>query len=393
MTTHINDAALTTAAPNTSPSTPIVKSILGAALMLPGIGHLHAQSMPEHASLNLSYLHYQESQSDLKRVSATAPSLQLILPVAGAWSLDATLTSDNVSGASPRYHSAVSGASRMSDQRKAADLALSHYVDNVSITVGLSYSKEHDYLSKAASLSAAINSADKNTTWNLGIGGSEDKIDPTNKIVRNAHKKTRNLMLGFSHIFTPIDIVQLNVSHGRGEGYYSDPYKFPDHRPSTRRQSSASLRWNHHVEPAASTLRLSYRYYQDSFAIKAHTYQAELEKEMRHGWSITPSLRFYTQSAASFYVDPIYDPELGAPFPPGYRFDRPQFTSADHRLSGFGAITLGAKVSKQLNDQWQMDFKIERYEQRGSWRAFHQGSPGLTPLIAHIFQFGLSKQW
>lgn len=396
MTAHQNPSSVAESHPSESSSvsvSPIAQTILGAALMIPGLGNLHAQSLPEHASLNLSYLHYQESQSDLKRVGATSPSLQLILPIAGTWLLDGTLTSDNVSGASPRYHSAVSGASRMSDQRKAADLTVSRFFERGSIAAGMSYSNEHDYKSRAISLSAAINSADKNTSFNLGIGDNQDDINPSNKVVRNEHKTSKNMMIGISHIFTPIDIVQLSLSHGRGTGYFSDPYKFPDNRPRTRNQSNAALRWNHHIEQADSTLRLSYRYYRDSFAIKAHTFQMELEKELSHNWSFTPSMRFYTQSSASFYVDPIYDATLGAPFPPGFRFDRQQLISADHRLSGFGAITLGAKISKQLSAQWQVDFKFERYEQRGQWRAFHKGSPGLMPLTANIVQFGLSKQW
>lgn len=371
----------------------IATALLGAALLLSGIESAHAQSIPSEASLNFKYLNYEEKQQGLKRVTAKAPSLQLILPIAGEWLLDGALTSDDVSGASPRYHTAISGASKMSDYRKAADLSLTRYFENTSLSIGSSYSSEHDYDSLALSITAAVSTPDKNRTWSFGVGASSDTINPTNKIVRDEHKKSKNILLGVSQILTPVDLVQFTVTHGRGEGYFSDPYKLLDERPRHRNQSSVFARWNHHLPESGATARVAYRYYRDSFSIKAHTFQAELEKELVDGWSITPLLRVYSQSAAAFYFDPVYDSQFGEPFPRGYQFGVKQFSSADQRLSGFGALTLGASISKKMQNQWAIDFRLERYEQRTQWRLFHRGSTGLLPLSATIMQIGLSKQW
>ena len=44
----------------------------------------------------------------------------------------------------------------------------------------------------------------------------------------------------------------------------------------------------------------------------------EWAQELPHGFTLTPSLRYTTQSAAFFYFDPVYDATSGPPFPPGY---------------------------------------------------------------------------
>ena len=78
---------------------------------------------------------------------------------------------------------------------------------------------------------------------------------------------------------------------------------------------------------------------------------------------MTPSLRLYSQSAASFYFDPIYnpDPSIGEPFPVGYDPANPnQLISLDQRLSAFGALTLGLKAAYRIDPAWSIDGKIEK---------------------------------
>ena len=51
---------------------------------------------------------------------------------------------------------------------------------------------------------------------------------------------------------------------------------------------------------------------------------------------ITPSLRLYSQTAASFFYDPVYS-YIGEPFPPAYLEAPPIFLSPDQRLAMGGA--------------------------------------------------------
>ncbi|MYM71491.1 DUF3570 domain-containing protein [Duganella sp. FT134W] len=365
-------------------------SILSAALMLPGV-QAHAEAPPTNGVISVGYLDYQDSQSGLDRIRVHAPSVSIMTPVAGVWSVSGTLVKDDVSGASPRYHTAVSGASRMSDDRKAGDVALTRYLERGSVTVGAAYSTEHDYVSRALSLQGSYESEDRNTTWSAGIGHSDNKIDPVNRIVTNERKRTTNFLLGVTQVLTANDVAQLTLGYDDGSGYFSDPYKAFDNRPRSRSETTLLARWNHHVAATDGTTRLSYRYYRDSFGIRGHTLGAEYVQPLSGGWTLTPEVRLYTQSAASFYYDPVYDSKLGAPFPPGY--NGTGYMSADQRLSGFGAVTLGLKASKQIDKLWSVDAKVSAYQQRGSWRLFHQGSPGLDAFRAQTVQIAINRQW
>ncbi len=358
-------------------------AVLAAAMLLPGVGAVQAQTPPEHASVSIKLLSYDESQSSLERIRVRAPSIGVVAPVAGVWSLSGSLTADDVSGASPRFHTAVSGASRMSDDRKAGDVAVTRYFSRGSITAGAAYSTEHDYDSRALSLLATLSSESKNTSWSFGLGGSDDSINPVNLIVRDESRQSVNLLAGVSQVMGTHDIAQLTFTHTRAHGYFSDPYKAFDERPRQRNQSTMLARWNHHHRASGGTSRLSYRYYTDSFGIRAHTFGAEYVQGFGDGWSVTPSARVYSQRAARFY----FDPRDGGPT------GQALHSSADQRLSGFGALTLGIKVARQLGANWLVDLKLEAYQQRGSWRLFSEGSPGLEPLRAHSIQIGATRQW
>ncbi|MFP5390025.1 MAG: DUF3570 domain-containing protein [Gammaproteobacteria bacterium] len=365
------------------------QAILAAALLLPGVA-VQAENAPEHASMSVRYLDYRQSQPGLD-LKVHAPALEVEVPLAaGAWSVAGTLTADDVSGASPRYHTAVSGASHMHDERKAGTLAATRYFERASVSVSAAYSTEHDYISRALGVTGSLSSPDNNTTWSFGVGGSDDRIDPVNHIVVGETRQSVNVMAGITQVLTPRDIGQLTLTATHGHGYFSDPYKLFDTRPRERNQYTLLARWNHHHEALGGTSRVSYRYYGDSFGVRAHTFGGEYVQPLASGWSVTPSARIYTQRAARFYFDPGADPDA---FPDAVSSGAPGYASPDQRLSGFGAVTLGLKVARQLGPDWLVDLKVEHYRQRGSWRLFGDGSPGLAPLSASIVQLGLTRQW
>ena len=373
---------------------PLAASLLAAALLLPGVQAL-ADEPPAGGSISLRYLDYADRQSGLDRIHAHSPSIAVTAPVASDWSIEGTLTADDVSGASPRYHTAISGASHMHDERKAGDVAATRYFRRGTLTAGAAYSTEHDYVSRALSLNGTVSSEDNNTTWAFGLAGSRDSINPVNHIVADEHKRTVSVLAGVTRVLTPNDIGQLTLTRTNGSGYYNDPYKLFDNRPRSRRENTVLLRWNHYVDATGGTTRLGYRYFSDSYRIRAHTLSAEYVQPLADGWSLVPELRLYSQSAAYFYYDPVYDAALGAPFPPGFAngADPNRLTSPDQRLSGFGAVTAGLKVVREIGKLWTVDVKVEAYEQRGNWRLFHDGSPGLAPLHARMLQVGLTRRW
>lgn len=368
------------------------KAILAAALALPGVGAM-ADEPPEQAEVRLQYLNYADWQPGLDRIRVHSPSLWFMAPVAGKWSFEGSLTSDAVSGATPQYHTAISGASRMQDTRTAGDVKVTRYFPRSTLTVGAAYSTEHDYVSRALSVQGGVSSDDRNTTWAAGIGVSHDSINPVNAVVVGEKRETVDVMAGVTQVLSQRDIAQLTVTYAHGHGYFSDPYKFPDNRPRQRDQRTMLLRWNHHFDASDGTGRLTYRYYSDNWKVVSHTIGLEYVQPLPQGWTITPSARVYTQSAASFYFDPVYDPVFGAPFPVGYQFDSNPLVSPDQRLSAFGSRSVALKIAKQFDRDLTIDVKFEMYRQRSGWRLFGSGSPGLDQLTARMVQVGLSKKW
>ena len=360
-------------------------ALLMAACALPGLmPAAHAETIPEFGTISAKLLAYHQSQPNAEganKSSVSSPSIYISKPIAGQWLVEGSITHDNVSGASPRYH--TTAASNMSDKRIAADVKVKRYFDHGTVSVGTAYSNEHDYQSTAFSISGTKSTEDNNTTFSGGVGYNQDKINPTNKVVVNEKKRGLELQVGVTQVLTPLDIAQLNATYTEGVGYYSDPYKTFDKRPGSRTTGVLLARWNHHFKELGATTRAQYRYYTDSFGVKAHTMGLEVVKTYPNGWTVTPGVRYSTQSKADFYFDP--------PFPNGRTTDG--FYTADQRLANMGSVTVGLKVSKQIDAESSIDLKLESYVQRTGLYLGSNKSTGLDPLKATMLQIGYSRKF
>jgi hypothetical protein len=407
----LEEVAVAVTEPQTFQSKPLPElgaTLLSAAMALPCVmGVAHAESAPEKGTLSFKYLDYKERQQligdaakgdaglysksgastfdDRIRVKATASSV--MLPLNAEWSMAGTLITDSISGASPAYHTEALTA--MKDFRRAVDTSLTRYLTNGTVTVGLNHSGENDYISRGVSLLATRATEDKNTTWTAGVGLNRDVINPSNRIVFNETKHVTDFILGVTQVLSMNDIVQFNLGSFKGRGYFSDPYKIYDERPRNRSHETLLARWNHHFSDLNGTSRLAYRYYTDNWGIRSHTFDAEWVQAFGEGWRVAPALRFYTQTAANFYVEA--DPSL-SPFPPNPPANARYF-SEDQRVSAFGGLTMGVKLSKQLNLDTKVDVKFEQYGQKGAWTLLGSGSKGLAPFYARSLQVGITHSF
>lgn len=365
------------------------RALMSAAMALPAVLAPPAAAQvqpPESGTLSIKYLDYLDSQPGIDRVRIKAPVVGLTVPFSAlgtSWAVSGTLVYDDISGASPAYHTRA--IKRLTDERTAADISLTRYGSRSSVTMGLSYSTESDYVARGVSAQWALASEDNNRTWTLGMAVGRDRIDPANGIVSDERKQRLDLLGGLTQVLSRNDIVQVNLGISRGRGYFSDPYKVFDERPRRKNQQTLALRWNHHLEGVGATLRTQYRWYGDSYGVRAHTLGLEWAQPLPAGFTLTPLLRLYTQGAARFYVDA--DP--GSPFPPNPP-DGAVHYSEDQRLSAFGARTLGMRLAWSPGERFQADLKLEHYAQRGSWRLFGSGSPGLAEFRARSITAGMA---
>lgn len=373
--------------------------MLAASLLLPGLAVLataRAEEPPEQGVVALKYGSYRDWQPGWQRIRVGSPQLYLLAPVAGQWSVEGTHVIDSVSGATPRMHSSRTGATPfMSDRRRATDVKVTRYFHRAAIAAGAAYSAENDYWSHAQSIEARLSSEDNNRTWSFGFGRAQDRIDTTatGGAAADRHKRTHEFMAGVTQVLTPDDAAQLLYTRSQGRGYFDDPYKDFDRRPAKRDADILLARWNHHVERFDGTLRASWRYYRDTFGIRAHTLAAEWVQPAG-AWTVTPGLRWYTQSAASFYFDPVADVQGRASDLLTRRFflRLAGEHSADQRLAAFGAVTLSLKLAYAFSGASSVDLKIEHYRQAAHLKP-GGGSPLLEPFRARFVQVGWSHKF
>ncbi len=365
-------------------------ALTAAAMLLPSVRPAMADAAPEKGIVAYKYLNYKDSQPDQDRMNITASSVRVMTPIAGKWAIDMTGVYDSVSGASPERHSffapdAISKAS--SGVRRSIDLGVTRYFSKGSLTAGTSYSSESDYLSRSISLQGSILTPSKNTTVTLGGSVTTDYIHPTNPFPSD-RKKTYAGLIGITQVMSKNDIIQMNLSRSVGTGLYTDPYKPIDKRPRHRNYTTIMTRWNHYFDSTEGVLKLSYRYYEDTFGIESHTLGTEYIQPLPAGFTLMPSVRYYSQTAAKFYVpvNPVMPQD-----PPDINWD--DFYTLDQRLSAFGAVTLGLKVSKRFADDWLVDVRYDHCMQRGDWAITGKSDPGLEPFNMDFFQAGISWEF
>lgn len=388
-----------------------------AAMLLPAVPNACADAVPEQGVFSMRYLNYNDSQvgdtpltrgMSKDRIEVNALSFMVMAPVADQWSITTTLTGDMVSGASPTWHGwgfppeteneseseseTESGASE--SLRHAGDFAATRYFSRGTLTVGANYSDETDYLSLGCSLNGTLSTESNNTTFSFGTAYNNDTIDlDRSEVVASQRSKTSGKkriyagQLGVTQVLSQNDIAQVNVTYRNGNGYFSDPYKENDHRPGRRNMFTFLSRWNHHFDGLDGTTRLSYRFYSDTFSITAHTFEAEYVQPLPKGWEITPMVRYYSQSAADFYVPTGSDPKVEI------HLSGPGHYSEDQRLSAFGSLSCGVKVSKEFGEDWLADVQYEYGEQHYDWGINGKGDAGIPTFKLRNIQIGLTRKF
>src|SRR5262245_9767964 len=130
-------------------------AVIAAALALPGVlpGIAQAQVTAPNATLvQFKFLYYKDYQESGDRMTVKSPALYLLTPLTNDWVFEIGAVHHATSGASPYYHTTLSGASGegIKDARTAADITVTKYFANrTSVAVRAAYSIEDDYRSTA----------------------------------------------------------------------------------------------------------------------------------------------------------------------------------------------------------------------------------------------------
>lgn len=354
--------------------------------MLAGLGALGAGSARAQSSLEFRYLLYQESGG---RTEVSNPWVFLNQDFgAKGGQLSLLLGYDTISGASPTGGYPTADATTSASGGTSSSIPLATYHDtrkSISASYGrkfgsnlpsvdLSYSKENDYLARGASLSDAWTVAKGRGTLHLGLAFSRDIVTPVTTKVDHP-KSSNSYALGWSWIIGERDLFDISASLANLSGYLDDPYKIvpvgtttlPEHRPDTRARYAALFKYGHFFVDANGALKITYRYYWDSWSIGAHTLDLLYDQRFGPKWTVSPLLRLYTQSHASFF---------------GYQFAAPQtYMSADYRLSAFDSVLGGLTLAYAIKPNLVISVGATYQDQQGIDRVVPTPAP-LPPAFA-----------
>ena len=176
----------------------------------------------------------------------------------------------------------------------------------------MSYSKENDYTARSFGLSDAWTFAGGRGTLHGGVSFSSDIVAPvTNNL--ELPKKQQGYALGGTWILDERDLFDVSASLMKQSGYLDDPYKIvpvgtpaPLHRSSRSTGPTRAQRWAvvgkyGHYFLWGGALKATYRYYWDDWSVKAHTLELVYDHRSNEDWIVSPTVRLYTQTAASFW--------------------------------------------------------------------------------------------
>ena len=350
--------------------------------MVAGLGMLGGRVARAQSSVEFRYLFYSESDG---RTQVSSPTFLLHQDLGEALGqIDLLLAHDSVSGASPTgayptlsvtTSTSASGntstnaagkipMAQFRDERKAEGITYSLRLGAHLPTVDLSHSVEKDYTARGSGISDAWTMFEGRGTLHYGLSWSDDTVAPVTTNLQFP-KKEHGYALGWTWVLGENDLLDVGTSRMNLKGDLNEPYLIvpvgtttvSERRPDTRVRDAFFIKQAHYFEWDGA-LKTTYRYYRDDWGIKAHTLDFTYDQHIDDGWILTPRLRFYSQSAASFY---------------GAQFAAPQaYMSADYRLSAMDSILLGCSVSVDLTNDLTLSFG-------GSYQ-FQQGRNQLTPL-------------
>lgn len=317
------------------------------------------------------------------------------------------------------------------ETRKQGDFSISYEWDDAAMNLGGGISSENDYESRFYNLGGRLDFNRKLTSLDYGISYTNSTTNALVDHHANAYfteadelqanygfaikndedKETRRITarrqdwgfnLGLTQVLNKNAFFKLDGSYTRSDGYMSNPYKgvtafsydennqaaadflfgtgfktmsmktYFERRPLERNQFNWDARFVQHIEPLDASVHLGYRFFHDDWGINAHTFDADWVQSIGSGWSLTPRIRYYSQSEADFY----------APYLVLTNTTMPAHFSSDHRLSGFGAVSGGISLKKELTKGVSLEAGFDYYTHQG---ALKLGGGGEAPYADFDF--------
>ncbi len=209
-------------------------------------------------------------------------------------------------------------------------------------------STESDYL--AQQLGGRWNRDFRDQSFNVAVGSSLswDRIEPLSDDDTQggpARKTTLHWNAVMTEVLSPTTLVRFGLEYNLVNGLQHNPYRnvyaggtnLPERHPDARQRRDAFVRLNRAL-PNRSSVKLSYRLYNDDWGIVSHEVGSRLSQYLTRGVSMRWEYRWYTQNAADFFRSEYLDVNgIGG------------FRSGDYRLAELSSHLFGAALRMDLD--------------------------------------------
>jgi len=379
-------------------------SLLISSLSLPGFTELLAADGEPH-EFQYRYTLYDEdplpvdllADGDPRRYTVKSHQFRLNRHVTERFTLTVEGIHESMSGSSPRFVypdpergplQVMSGAT-IRETRDELNLRLAVTKGDTVHAVLAGYSTENDYDAVFMSYSGEYEQENNHTTLSWGASFSNDRLSPTDADqygrIKHAEKNIASGSFGVTRVINRNSLIQSGVQVTYLDGFLSDPYKemwingdiVNDKRPGVRTMFSWSTRFRQYFAGSKAALHADYRYFHDDWGVRAHTLDLAWHQPFGQNFELAPSIRYYSQTAADFYIPAITDGT------------QPLFWSSDYRLATFGALRYRLSATWR-SESWSVNLDADIYNSKESLAL--SGPDFFTPALVDFWRISLGWQ-
>ena len=309
------------------------------------------------------------------------------IKTAGTKKVDAVTAASSVGGGRG------SVGSDFDDVRQEFNLGITHLLAGNRISLNGIYSTERDYTSNTLAGTISREFALKNTTVEIGIVRSWDRVFPVTKDWTRT-KSVVSYSANFSQLLSKNALIQVLTSYTENDGYLADAYHqisfgpadapvlYDPIHPDNRIRRAAGTQLKFRLNPSSS-MQVGYRYYWDNWDVVSHTISANYMRRLSPHIIFNFGLRHYLQSQAYFFKPEYLQPET--------------LMTTDIKLDEaysnelqLGLILDGGRGEDYLpfltSEKVQYNFALNIYQRHTQTGYWYNGD---TNLIAANFNIGL----
>jgi hypothetical protein len=271
-------------------------------------------------------------------VNANGPAFLVRKSILDKVSLAGTYYMDAVSNASIDV---VTTASPYHEVRHEFGLSADYVYRDAQITLGAMTSHEPDYIANTGNIDVTQEVFGGMTTVAFGFSKASDKVGKKNSPEFSDTARHWQYRFGLTQILTSRWLASLNFDAISDDGYLGSPYRsarvfgafVPERNPRTRSSRAAKIKLVGDLGTFGA-VNVGYRYFTDTWDIKAHTVEAGYSRYFGQAWLADIFARYYTQTHANFYSDNALTETV--------------FVSRNRQLSTFNDMGLGGRLSYDL---------------------------------------------